>query len=238
MPIPLYRSLFGELIGTFALTLLAAQAKIASDSHVVHAIVPALAVTALIWSLSGVSGAHINPAVTLAFVIRSAFPPVRALAYVAAQLAGAIAAAFLLRALDSGAIASGMTTPVVPFTTLQALVAEIIATFFLVLTILATTEQKAIVGKNAALAVGSVLAACGLAFDTISGASMNPARSLAFNLVTGVYTSSWIYVVGPAFGAALATGAMRLLIPHPVYEDRSPKSDGRQQGSPLARRRW
>lgn len=198
-----------EFFGTGLLTFVAAGADIVefvtggSIGHVARYAAPALAVTAMIWSLSGISGAHINPAVTLAFFFRRSFPLALIPGYLGAQFAGAIAAALLLRAIFGTSVEHGITKPT-GFADWQALAAETMLTLILVYTILATAEEKAVVGKNAALAVGGVVALCGLGFSPVSGASMNPARSLGPMLASLQFQHLWIYLCGPVLGAALA----------------------------------
>lgn len=172
-----------EFLGTALLTFVAAGADIMefvtgdAIGQVARYVAPALVVTAMIWSLSGISGAHINPAVTLAFLLRRCFPVQRIGGYLGAQFAGAIAAAFVLRAIFGASVEHGITKPT-GFSAWQAFVSETILTFLLIFTILATAEAKAVVGKNVALAIGGIVALSGLAFSPLSGASMNPARSL------------------------------------------------------------
>jgi aquaporin Z len=205
-----------EFFGTALLTFVAAGADVvefASGGAIGHAgryVAPALVVTAMIWSLSGISGAHINPAVTLAFFFRRCFPANRIAGYLGAQFAGATAAALLLRFIFGSAVDHGITKPT-GFTDRQAFAVETILTFILVYTILATAEEKAVVGKNVALAVGGVVALCGLAFSPVSGASMNPARSFGPMMASLHFQHLWIYLCGPLLGAALAAPIVALL---------------------------
>ena len=212
------RRLGAELVGTFLLTFVAAGADILDHvtpagtiGHVARYIAPSLMVMAMIYSLSAISGAHINPVVTLAFFARRCFPAHRLPGYLAAQFAGAVGAAFLLRALFGAAIEHGVTKPAMGFTSVQAVTMEAILTFVLVYTILATSEEEGTVGKNAGLAVAGVVALCGLAFSPVSGASMNPARSLGPQIAAGMYDSIWIYFAGPIAGALLAVVAVGLI---------------------------
>jgi aquaporin Z len=205
-----------EFFGTGLLTFVAAGADVVeyvthgSIGHVARYAAPALLVTALIWTLSGVSGAHINPAVTLAFFFRRSFPAARIPGYVGAQLAGAVAGALVLRLLFGASVEHGITKPA-GFADWQGFVMETILTIILVYTILATAEEKAIVGKNVALAVGGVIALCGFAFSPVSGASMNPARSFGPMAVSFQFSHLWIYLCGPVLGAALAAAIVSLL---------------------------
>ncbi len=207
-----------EFFGTFLLTFVAAGADVmaftngGTVTHFERYLAPALLITAMIWSLSGVSGAHLNPAVTVAFTLRKAFSARRLPLYIVSQLGGGVAAAFLLLAIFGDAVSHGVTHPTAPFDTIQAFVIEAILSLVLVFTILATAEEKAVVGKNAALAVGSVIALGGLAFSPVSGASMNPARSIGPMVATGQYHFLWLYVAGPFVGAGIAVLFQWLLL--------------------------
>ena len=206
-----------EFIGTFSLTFAAAGADAVEYAtngaigHVARYIAPALVVMAMIWSLSGISGAHINPAVTLAFAARRCFPLFRIPGYLLAQFAGGIAAAALLYGLLGHSIAHGANAPQPPFNDMQGLATEIVLSFILVFTILATAEEAAVVGKNAALAIGAIIAMCGLAFSPLSGASMNPARSLGPAIIAGNLQHVWLYLVGPLAGAVVAAVVVHLI---------------------------
>jgi MIP family channel proteins len=169
-----------------------------------RAIAPALMVAALIYAIGDVSGAHFNPAVTLAFVFKRLLPARWLLPYWAAQLVGALLAAAVLAALFPGAVLAGVSRPHVPLAT--AFVVEIILTWLLIVVVLGTADRHRVVGPNAALAVGATIAMCGLIALPVEGASMNPARSLGPALVAGDLANAWIYVSGPLVGAALAAG--------------------------------
>jgi MIP family channel proteins len=179
---------------------------------VAHAAAAGLTIMCLVYSLGDVSGAHFNPAVTLAFALRGVFPWGRSVWYVLAQLLGGIVAAVLLRAGlgDFGHV--GATLPEAGIWT--ALVAETLMTAFLVTTIICVSNRHQILGPQGAIAAGGAVAICGLAFRPLSGSSMNPARSLGPALMSGSLSTYWIYVVGPLLGACLAV-ALALLI-HPV----------------------
>ncbi|MBX6342341.1 MAG: aquaporin, partial [Thermomicrobiaceae bacterium] len=201
--------LAGELFGTFALTMVAAGGEvIAAVSHgevspAARAVAPGLMVMALIYAVGDVSGAHFNPAVTFAFALRRVFPWCQLPAYWLAQLAGALLAAGLLRLLFGRAAHVGATRP--EHGALTAVVMEVVLTLFLVTVILGTASRGMVVGPNAALAVGGTIALDGLFAAPISGASMNPARSLGPALLGGTMGTAWIYLLGPLAGAALAT---------------------------------
>jgi aquaporin Z len=207
------RRLFSELLGTFFLVLVAAGGGVVNarfGGHVIPAaaqvVAPALMVMAIILFMGTVSGAHLNPAVSLAFALRGDFPWRRVPMYVVAQLAGAVLAPLLLRALLGRYGHAGLTLPGAGISDPVAMVWELVLTTGLVSVILGTASGAQQVGSLAALGVGSFIALAGLIGAPVSGASMNPARSLGPALVTGDWTAWWVYLVGPAAGAAVAVG--------------------------------
>jgi aquaporin Z len=209
------RSLFAELLGTFALTFVAAGADVIAATsggqvgEAAKVVAPGLVVMALIYAIGEISGAHFNPAVTSAFVMRGVFPLRRLPAYWMAQLAGALIAALLLRQLFGDADHLGATLP--HHGASASFVMEAVLTWLLVSVILGTATQARLVGPNAAIAVGATIALDGLFAAPISGASMNPARSLGPAIVGGATTGWWIYVAAPLLGAAVAAGCCWLL---------------------------
>ena len=207
------RRLFSELLGTFFLVLVAAGGGVVNarfGGHVIPAaaqvVAPALMVMAIILFMGTVSGAHLNPAVSLAFALRGDFPWRRVPMYVLAQLAGAVLAPLLLRALLGRYGHAGLTLPGAGISDPVAMFWELVLTTGLVSVILGTASGAQQVGSLAALGVGSFIALAGLIGAPVSGASMNPARSLGPALVTGDWTAWWVYLVGPAAGAAVAVG--------------------------------
>ena len=210
-----FQRLLAEALGAFALTAVAAGGIMVSTiSHgevglVAHYVAGGLIVAAMIYTLGGTSGAHFNPAVTLAFALRRDFPWRRVPGYWLAQLIGGIVAALLLRLLFGTVEHLGATLPHAG--TMVSFGTEILLTFFLVTVILGVTSKAELVGNNVAIAVGSTIILCGLFAGPISGASMNPARSLGPFLVTGQLGDAWIYVVGPLVGSLLAVGMAWLL---------------------------
>lgn len=202
------RRLFAELLGTFALTFVAAGGEVIAVisggevSPAARAVAPGLLVMAMIYTLGSQSGAHFNPVVTLAFTLRQDFPWRRVPSYWVAQIVGAVLAALLLRVLFGLVGHLGATLP--RHGIIEALVMEVVLTFLLVTVILGTATNHRLTGPNAAIAVGGTIALIGLFAAPISGASMNPARSLGPFLVSGQLADAWIYIVGPLVGALLA----------------------------------
>ncbi|HEV7126346.1 MAG TPA: aquaporin [Ktedonobacterales bacterium] len=211
------RRLFAELLGTFLLTFVAAGGDVIgaatgqSLGQPAKVVAPGLLVMAMIYTLGDVSGAHLNPGVTLAFTLRGDFPWKRVPGYVIAQFLGAILASVLLRLLFGNVGHLGATRPNPALGPLPALVMEIVLTTLLVTVILGTAHNARLTGHNAALAVGGTIALAGLFASPISGASMNSARSLGPALVGGDLSTIWIYFVGPLAGALLAAGIAWIL---------------------------
>jgi aquaporin Z len=210
-----YRRLFGELLGTFMLVLVAAgggvlhsEGRIGLSAAVVS---PGLMVMAIILFMGAVSGAHLNPVVSLAFALRGDFPWKRVQGYIVAQLLGATLACLFLLAVFGDATHLGATVPGQGFQAWQAFVIEIALTGTLVSVILGTASAAQNVGTIGALAVGGYIALAGLWAGPVSGASMNPARSFGPALVSGDWSSYWAYLAGPLIGAILAVGCARIL---------------------------
>ena len=205
-----WRRLFAETWGTFLLVVVAAGADVVGAqsggaiSLEMKVIAPGMMVMAIIYFMGTVSGAHLNPAVTLAFAARRNFPWSRVPGYLTAQTVGAIAAASFLRAMFGIQGFLGATTPGADVSALKALAMEVLLTTGLVSTILGTASGARNIGSNGALAVGGYIALAGLWAAPITGASMNPARSFAPDLIRGDLSTTWIYVVGPVLGGAIA----------------------------------
>jgi aquaporin Z len=213
-----WRRVFSELLGTFLLVLVAVGGGVVNARFGGHAIpsaalvvAPALMVVAIILFMGAVSGAHLNPAVSLAFALRGDFPWRRVPAYVIAQLAGAVLAPLLLWALIGRHGAAGLTLPGPGISAATAMIWELVLTTGLVSTILGTASGAQQVGQFAAIAVGSYIALAGLWGSPVSGASMNPARSLGPALVLGNWTAWWAYLAGPVAGAVIAVGIAYVL---------------------------
>jgi MIP family channel proteins len=204
-------ALLAEALGTFVLVL-AGCGAIAVGSLPATGIAGAfgLAIMVSIYALGHVSGAHFNPAVTLAFAVGRHFPPARIVPYWIAQASGAILAAGFLR-LSLGNVPIGVTGPA--GSDLQALAWEAVLTFVLMLVIVAVATDTRAVGQAAALAIGGAVALGSLVGGPISGASMNPARSLGPALVSGDLAHLWIYLSAPFVGAIFAVIVYRQLGP-------------------------
>jgi aquaporin Z len=219
-----WRRIFAETWGTFLLVVVAAGAAVV-DAHSggkvtapVATIAPGLMVMSIIYFMGTVSGAHVNPAVTLAFAVRGNFPWWRVPGYVAAQFMGAIAAAFFLKEMFGIIGDLGATTPREHVSSIQALLIEILLTAGLVNVILGTASGARNVGTNAGIAVGGYIALAGMWAAPISGASMNLARSAGPDLVRGDLKTTWIYIVGPLLGALIAVGFEWILKGAPTRE--------------------
>ncbi|MGD9528050.1 MIP/aquaporin family protein [Pseudonocardia sp.] len=212
------RRLFSELLGTFFLVLVAVGGGMVNalfgDDAVpsgARVVAPALMVAAIILFMGTVSGAHLNPAVSIAFALRGDFPWKRVPAYIVAQVVGAILATLLLWALLGKQGSAGLTLPGAGISTTTAMLWELVLTVGLVSVILGTASGAQQIGPLAAIGVGSYIALAGLWGAPVSGASMNPARSLGPALVLGDWTSWWAYLVGPLAGAVVAVGFAHVL---------------------------
>ena len=207
-----WRRLFSEAWGTFLLVAVAAGADVVgalsggSITLSMRVIAPGMMVMAVIYFMGTVSGAHLNPAVTLAFAARGNFPWNRVPGYIVAQFIGGIVAASFLRAMFGTVGHLGATAPGHGIGDIKALVMEVLLTTGLVSTILGTATGARNVGSNGAIAIGSYIALAGLWAAPISGASMNPVRSIAPDLLRGDMSTTWIYVAGPLIGALIAVG--------------------------------
>src|SRR3954454_12430971 len=210
-----YRRLFSELLGTFFLVLVAAGGGILHGegqiSLTAAVVAPGLMVLAIILFMGAVSGAHLNPAVSLAFAVRGDFPWRRVPGYIVAQLLGATFACLFLLAVFGNVQHLGATLPGPGYHDWQALLMEIVLTAVLVSVILGTASAAQNVGTIGALGVGGYIALAGLWSAPVSGTSMNPARSFGPALVSGDWTAFWVYVVGPLVGATIAVGCAWIL---------------------------
>ncbi len=212
------RRLFSELLGTFFLVLVAVGGGMVSARfggnavpYGAQVVAPALMVAAIILFMGTVSGAHLNPAVSVAFAARGDFPWKRVPAYIVAQFLGAALATLVLWAFLGKQGSAGLTLPGSGVSTTTALLWEMVLTAGLVSVILGTASGAQQVGPLAAIGVGAYIALAGLWGSPVSGASMNPARSLGPALVKGDWTSWWAYLAGPVAGGVIAVGIASVL---------------------------
>lgn len=212
----LIRRAAAEGIGVFALVFAGCGAIVTESQHpgtlgsVGIALVFGLVIMAMIYATGHLSGAHLNPAVTIAFLCTRHLPRVDALAYLLAQLAGALLAAGLLAAIwPSDPAALGTTLPTVGVG--SALAYEAVLTAFLMFVIMAVATDTRAVGAGAAIAIGGTVGLDALFGGPITGASMNPARSIGPALVSGELHDLWIYVVAPLAGALIGALAYQLV---------------------------
>jgi aquaporin Z len=205
-----WRRLFSELLGTFFLVLAAAGGGMMGHafpgviSHTAAVTAPALTVMAIILFMGKISGAHLNPAVSIAFALRRDFPWWRVPGYIIVQLAGATLAALFLHAVINVSAMYGSNYPASGYSDLAAFWMELILTMGLVSVILGTASGAQNVGVIGAFGVGAYIALAGLWGSPISGASMNPARTFGPDLASTTFTGYWVYIAGPIAGAALA----------------------------------
>jgi aquaporin Z len=205
-----WRRLFSELLGTFFLVLVAAGGGMMGHafpgmiSRTAAVVAPALMVMAIILFMGKVSGAHLNPAVSIAFALRRDFPWWRVPGYVVMQLAGATLAALFLRSVVNVSSVYGSNYPAHGYSNMAAFWMELILTMGLVSVILGTASGAQNIGIIGAFGVGGYIALAGLWGSPISGASMNPARTFGPDLVSTTFTGYWVYIAGPIAGAALA----------------------------------
>jgi aquaporin Z len=206
-----WRRFFSELWGTFLLVLVACGAVVVSKmggdvSLAMRVVAPGIMVMSIIYFMGTVSGAHLNPAVTFAFALRSHFPWSRVPGYILAQLIGGLTATFFLKAMFGTVGEVGATTPGLNIELWKALIIEIVLTAGLVNVILGTASGARNIGHNAAIAIGGYIVLAGLWAAPLTGASMNPIRSLAPDIARGQFTTTWIYILGPLVGATIAVG--------------------------------
>jgi aquaporin Z len=212
-----WRRLFSELFGTFLLVIAGAGGAVVDErSHgqigrAAAVTAPALTVLAVILFMGAVSGAHLNPVVSIAFALRRDFQWRRVPGYVLAQLLGALLAAWVLRLTFGNVAHVGSTLPGSGFTTTEAFVIEALLTLGLVSTILGTASSAQNLGPLSALGVAGYIALAGLWASPVSGASMNPARSLGPALVSGDLHDWWIYLIAPLVGTLGAVMAALVL---------------------------
>jgi aquaporin Z len=207
-----WRRLFSELYGTFLLVTVAAgggmmgQAFPGTISRTAAVVAPGLMVMGIIMFMGKVSGAHLNPAVSVAFSLRGDFPWRRVPGYVVVQLVGATLAALFLHEVVKVSAKYGSNYPASGYSNWQAFLMEALLTLGLVSVILGTASGAQNIGIFGAIGVGGYIALAGLWGSPISGASMNPARTFGPDLVARDFGSYWVYVAGPLLGTAIAVG--------------------------------
>ncbi len=197
-----------EALGTFALLFCGTGAVVIDQqtnggvTHVGIAITFGLIVMAMIYTLGNISGAHLNPAVTIAFTLAKRFQLKQVLPYIASQITGAILASLVLKYLFPANETLGATLP--SGTAMQSFILEFILSFFLMLVIINVASGSKEQGMFAGIAIGSIVLLEAMFAGPISGASMNPARSISPALISGHIEHLWLYIVAPIAGAALA----------------------------------
>ena len=204
--VPVARALVAEAIGTFALVFagcgaIMIDAKIERLGQVGIAIAFGLVIMAMIYAVGHISGAHFNPAVTFAFALSRHFAWPQALGYWAAQLLGALIAAALLRGSLGDVADVGATLP--SGSQGQSFLWELVLSFFLMFVIMAVATDTRAVGEAAAVAIGGTIGLDAMFGGPISGASMNPMRSIGPAIASGNFHALWLYIVAPVVGAAL-----------------------------------
>jgi len=202
---PLLRALVAEAFGTFALVFAGAgavmvDAKTHELGHVGVAITFGLVIMAMIYAVGHISGAHFNAAVTCAFALTRRFPWPRAACYWGAQFVGAVTAAAILRGSLGNIAHVGATVP--SGSDAQSFLWELVMTAFLMFVVMAVATDTRAVGEAAAIAIGGTIGLDAMFGGPISGASMNPLRSLGPALVSGDLHALWIYLTAPLIGAA------------------------------------
>lgn len=205
----LLRRAGAELLGTYGLVVagcgaIMVDAQTGALTHVGIALTFGLIIVVMIAATGHISGAHLNPAVTLAFAVFRHLPWRMLPIYIAAQLLGAVLAALTLRLLLGDTASLGATVPAGPV--LQSFGLEILLSALLMFVIAAVATDTRAVGTPAALAVGGTVALDALWGGPISGASMNPARSFGPALISGIWTAHWVYWVAPPLGTLLGAG--------------------------------
>ncbi len=212
-----WRRLFSEFVGTFFLVLVAAGGGMMSQafpdtiSRTAAVVAPGLMVMAIILFMGKVSGAHLNPAVSIAFALRGDFPWLRVPGYIIVQLAGAVLASWFAQSVINVSASYGSNYPAAGYSNVAAFLMETVLTFGLVSVILGTASGAQNVGIIGAIGVGAYIALAGLWGSPISGTSMNPARTFGPDLVGLDFSAYWVYVAGPLAGAVIAVGVAFVL---------------------------
>lgn len=210
-----YKKYIAEALGTFAMVFCGTGAIIVNQqtngviSHAGVACTWGLIVAAMIYALGNVSGAHFNPAVTIGFWVAKAFPSKQIIPYVLSQASGAFLASLLLKFLFPANDTLGASLPA--GSALQSFVLELLLTFFLMLVIMQVAKGSKEQGMFAGLAIGSVVLLEAMFAGPVSGASMNPIRSLAPAVMSGHLEHVWVYLTAPIVGALLGVGIWNVM---------------------------
>ncbi|XP_047315690.1 probable aquaporin NIP5-1 [Impatiens glandulifera] len=225
-PIPdvsLTRKLGAEFVGTFILIFAATAGPIVNqkyngaESLIGNAACAGLAVMIIILSTGHISGAHLNPSLTIAFAVLRHFPWIQVPAYIAAQVSASICASFALKGVFHPFLNGGVTVPSVGNG--QAFALEFLITFNLLFVVTAVATDTRAVGELAGIAVGATVMLNILVAGPSSGGSMNPVRTLGPAVATGNYTSLWIYIIAPTLGAIAGAGIYSLVKLQPEETD-------------------
>ena len=230
------RSLVAEFVGTFALVFagcgaVMVDAKTDALGHVGVAITFGLVIMVMIYAAGHISGAHFNPAVSFAFALSRHFAWPRLLGYWAAQLLGALAAAAILRGSLGNIAHVGATLP--SGSQGQSFLWELVLSFFLMFVVMAVATDTRAVGEAAAIAIGGTVGLDAMFGGPISGASMNPARSIGPAVVSGDPHALWLYVLAPLTGAALGAVTYQFVRSEPTGPAELPSRLGSEQEKEL-----
>ena len=219
-----FRNSLSEILGTFAIVFFGTGAIIVNQEyggvigHAGIAITFGLIVMAMIYALGDISGAHFNPAVSIAFYAAGKFPASRLMPYIISQFTGAVIASIFLRLLFPSNVTLGATLP--SGSVWQSFIMELILTFFLMLVILHVAHGSKEQGLFAGLAIGSVVLLEAMFAGPVCGASMNPARSLGPAVISGQTNVLWLYQLAPVAGALLAVPCWSLLKSKVLFRNR------------------
>lgn len=209
-----YKPCIAEFIGTFTLVFAGTGAIIVDKltgviGHVGVSFTFGLIIMCMVYSVGHISGAHFNPAVTIAFVAIKRFPPLQAIPYILSQLSGGLLASMLLKMVFGNVGKLGTTLPIGGL--LPSFVMEIVLTFFLVFVIIAVATDECAPCVMCGLAIGMTVAFCSLFGGPISGASMNPARSFGPAVINGELSYLWLYIIAPILGGLAGAKAYNLV---------------------------
>lgn len=210
-----FRKYFAEFIGTFIMVFCATGAMIVNEltegsvTHVGVCLVTGLIIMAVIYSIGEISGAHINPAVSFGFALAGKFKTAELIPYISSQISGAFFASVILHFLFPASIFLGSTNPAGP--ELQSFILEILLSFFMMFVIMNVSQGSREQGIMAGIAIGAVVMLNALFGGPVSGASMNPARSIAPAIISGNISHLWIYLTAPFLGISVAVLVFKII---------------------------